>query len=142
MSYKDSNLTDEQRMTRINRDIKEREGQRRQLIVGCLQEESPNLDLEQIDKIIRISNEWALNDREIRDVFLSCDPLGEHLPIADRLASAMRIDTALRTALGNDQVKCVRWLRRASTHLDGLRPIDCLKEPAYNTSKILNALGQ
>lgn len=130
-------VTDRDRMARINQDIRNASDARRAFLNGRFGE--LGVEGADVEAALRVCDAWALSSADIDAVLFgySAKEGGDCLA---RLKTILRIASTLSDHLDHDQIRCARWIRRATMDLEGFRPLDCLKGDAEDLSRVYRVL--
>lgn len=131
----------EQGMDRINSDI-QKDKERRQVFTSSRNDQ---LELElspgQLQRILKLSNVWAFSERHIDDVFFDGLRRGNSDQAAHRLTLIEEVSARIQLLLREDQIRIVRWLRRALPNLGGRRPLDLLMGEESDIEQLIESLA-
>lgn len=116
----------EQAMDRINADILKDEENRRCFVDHRNDQLELSLSAEQLQTILHLSNIWAFGERHIADVFFGKLKSGDSEQAARRLMLIETVSVSIESLLRGDQIRIVRWVRKALSSLGGRRPLDLL----------------
>jgi hypothetical protein len=113
-------------MDRINADIR-KDAEDRRLFVNCRNDQLElGLSGDKLQTILHISDSWAFGERHIGDVFFGRLEPRNSEQAAHRLALTESVSDRIDALLRGDQIRIVRWVRRAFSVLGGRRPLDLL----------------